>query len=247
MLATDFEFRHRFWIIGLIFTLAFWCYAFDSHNAVVAAVGLVSSNRINLKSQEGELVLRLLFVFGGLIVAAAAALRTWASAYLKSEVVHDSGLHSESLVADGPYRYMRNPLYLGTILCAIGMGLLASLIGFLLLILAIPVFMYRLVQREEAAMLAEHGESFRAYVRAVPRLWPAISPRLPSAGSRAQWRQAWVGEMWFWGFAAAVFAYAATLRVSVFYSFLGGSFIAYLAVFAVFRWQRSRRSRATTL
>ena len=247
MLATGFEFRHRFWIIGLIFTLAFWCYAFDSQNAVVAAIRLFSSDRINPKSHEGELILRLVFVFGALTVAAAAALRTWASAYLKSEVVHDSSLHSESLVADGPYRYLRNPLYLGTILCAIGMGLLASRVGFLLLVLAIPGFMYRLVLREEAAMLAELGDSFGAYLRAVPRLWPSLSPRLPSAGSKPQWKQAWAGEIWFWGFAAAVLADAATLRVTVFYSFLGGSLIAYLAVFAAFRWQRSRRSHTTAL
>jgi len=45
-----------------------------------------------------------------------------AEAYLHSSVVHDSQLHSDRLVADGPYRRVRNPLYLGNILLAFGLG-----------------------------------------------------------------------------------------------------------------------------
>ena len=34
--ATEFEFRHRFWLNGAIFALAFECYAFDHVNSAAA-------------------------------------------------------------------------------------------------------------------------------------------------------------------------------------------------------------------
>jgi protein-S-isoprenylcysteine O-methyltransferase Ste14 len=63
---------------------------------------------------------------GALFVFAAATLRTWASAYLRTEVVHDTNQHSEALVADGSFRFTRNPRYLANIPMAVGIGLLAS-------------------------------------------------------------------------------------------------------------------------
>jgi protein-S-isoprenylcysteine O-methyltransferase Ste14 len=51
--------------------------------------------------------------------------------------------------ADGPYRYLRNPLYLGAILIALGLGLTASRLGFGLLVGAITAFTLRLIGREE--------------------------------------------------------------------------------------------------
>ena len=57
---------------------------------------------------------RIVILFGSLLVFLAAGLRTWGAAYLRTEVVHDTAQHSEALVADGPFRYTRNPLYLGT-------------------------------------------------------------------------------------------------------------------------------------
>ena len=36
MRATGFEFRNRFWMMGVIFWLGFFCYSFDQVNAGVA-------------------------------------------------------------------------------------------------------------------------------------------------------------------------------------------------------------------
>ena len=67
---------------------------------------------------------------GALFTILAALIRTWDTAYLRSEVVHDSKLHAEGLVADGRFRYARNPFYLGGVLFAIGFGLAASRLFF---------------------------------------------------------------------------------------------------------------------
>jgi protein-S-isoprenylcysteine O-methyltransferase Ste14 len=126
--ATDFEFRHRFWIISGTFCLGFSCYAWDHMNASVALTRMILGG---LHSPLAGVWIRAILAAGVLLVTLAALVRSWAEAYLHSSVVHDSELHSDRLVADGPYRRVRNPLYLGNILLAVGMGPMASRTGFL--------------------------------------------------------------------------------------------------------------------
>src|SRR5205823_5831012 len=84
---------------------------------------------LDLNSAAGETALRGLFAVGASFTVLAALIRTWATAYLDTSVVHDSQLQTEALVASGPYRYVRNPLYLGGLLLAVGFALVASRLG----------------------------------------------------------------------------------------------------------------------
>lgn len=59
---------------------------------------------------RGALLARSVLVGAAMLVGAAAEIRTWATAYLGSEIVFDLNLHTNRLVADGPYRYVGNPL-----------------------------------------------------------------------------------------------------------------------------------------
>src|SRR5579875_2906672 len=195
MRASEFEFRHRFWFIGGIFWLAFWCYAIDHRNSALVL---------------------------------AEMLRTWAAAYLRSEIVHDHALHAEGLVADGPFRWMRNPLYDGGLLLAAGLGFLASPLGWLVMFFGLLVFYYRLVLREEAALTITQGESFRAYCAAVPRFLPSLRARVKASSTKPRWGQAFAGEIFMWGFAGSVIAFAATLNLIVFYGVLGVSLAGYM-------------------
>lgn len=52
-------------------------------------------------------------VLGSLVAAVGAVLRIWGAAYLGYGTVHHGSMQSSALMADGPYRYVRNPLYLG--------------------------------------------------------------------------------------------------------------------------------------
>src|SRR3989442_13506873 len=60
---------------------------------------------------DADLVARLLFAFAAFWLVVAALIRTWASSYLRAAVVYAAEVKTESLVADGPYRQVRNPLY----------------------------------------------------------------------------------------------------------------------------------------
>ena len=91
----------------------------------------------------------MVITIGALLVFLSAALRTWGAAYLRTEIVHDTAQHSDALVADGPFRYTRNPLYLANLPMAAGIGVLASRLGFIFMVLANWIFVYRLILREE--------------------------------------------------------------------------------------------------
>src|SRR5262249_6795518 len=111
MRATDWEFRQRFFVFGLIFGLAFFMYSIDHVNAGVAIAEALAGPSAD--SAKATAIAHVVFGVGALLVVIAVAIRSWGTAYLRSEVVHDAALHSEGLVADGPYRRVRNPIYFG--------------------------------------------------------------------------------------------------------------------------------------
>ena len=234
MKATQWEFTNRALVFGLIFGCAFPLYAIDPEN-VSAAAGNWLGARMGWNL---DLVARALFAGAAVLMALAALLRTWASAYLHASVVYAADLKSEALVADGPYRRVRNPLYLGNVMMSVAMGALMSRLGFALAVTAMTVFCYRLIFREESELQASQGESYRAYCRAVPRLWPSLVARIPSAGSEARWKDGFKAESWYWGFALALGAFAITLQLKLFFVILAFS----LALFWVMSAKAQKKS-----
>jgi protein-S-isoprenylcysteine O-methyltransferase Ste14 len=118
--------------------------------------------------------------FGFVFVAGGEALRLWAAGHLYKNV---------QLVTSGPYRYTRNPLYLGRLLVFTGVCLMARLpFGTSLIVIAIGFllfFGYYLPRKErvECARLREiHGERYEHYERSVPALFPSLSA-YPERGS----------------------------------------------------------------
>ena len=242
MRASDFEFRNRFFLIGLLFGVSFFCYSFDRVNSAAALVSAIVGKDLNLNTATDRHALQVVLAMAALIVAGSAMIRTWATAYLRSDVVHDRELHAEGIVADGPYRYVRNPLYLANVVMSVGMGLLASRLGFAVLVLGMLLITYRLIGREEEELLGAQEEHYRAYRAAVPRLLPSLSPRLPSAGTHPRWGQAWLGEAFFWGFAAAAGAFALTLNLQYANVISGASLVFYVVLMMVRKSKRTARS-----
>ena len=241
MRATNFEFRHRFWFICLAYFVGFALYNLDHSNISEALVKwLFRASDPGLNTPAAHLVLKAMFAGGATLVAAAAWIRTWGGAYLRTEVVHDSAVRTERLVADGPYRHVRNPLYFGNLLLATGMATLASRTGAGVLILANLLIVLRLIGREEAALAQKQGEAYRAFLAAVPRLWPSLRPRLPAGGLQAKWLQAFLGEAWMWCFAIDGFLFAWQLNSRLYYALLWSSGAAYFLMWMVLK--RLRRA-----
>ncbi len=228
--ATEWEFRNRALLFGLIFGFAFPLYAVDRHNAAVAVANWIGP-ALHVST---HLVSRILIFIGAALLVAAAFIRTWASSYLRGEVVYAVGLRTDSLVADGPYRRVRNPLYLGNILIATGLGVMMSRIGFPMAMLATLIFCFRLIRREETELRAAQGKPYQAYLHMVPRLWPSPRPRIPSSGGQPTWAEGFKAESWCWGFATAVLAFALTSSLAAFYAILAAS-VVWLWVWSAIR------------
>ena len=233
--ATEFEFRIRFFIITGIFIGGFWCYALDPVNVSAMLAQRLMGHPVELGVAGDRHVVQVILALGAVLAVLAALVRTWATAYLKSEVVYDWKLHSEGLVADGPYRYVRNPLYLGGVLFDIGFAMTASRLGFVVIVGALTLFYYRLIAREESLLSEAQGESYRQFLKAVPRLAPSMSPRVAAGGLIPRWRQAVFGEIFMWLFAVALACFAATLSQRIFQTTIVAGVAASLLAKAVLR------------
>ena len=217
MRATHWEFTNRALVFGLIFGFGFLLYPLDHQNSTAALADWLGTRL----GKDSDLLARLLFACAAFLLMVAAFIRTWASSYLHANVVYAAEVQTASLVADGPYRRVRNPLYFANVLMAVGLGSMMSRTGIVVAIVAMLVFCYRLILREESGLEASQGEQYQRYRAAEPRLWPFLWPRIAASGRRAKWGEGFKAESWFWGFAAAVVAFAITLNIKVFFGMLG--------------------------
>ena len=237
-MASDFEFRHRFWIIAATYWVGFSLYAIDHKNSGHMLAQSLAHLR---QATNSTLEHRLVFAAAALIAVLAAAIRTWGTSYLRPEVMASMRVQTSRLVADGPYRFVRNPLYLGNIMIAVAMGLMASQLGFAVLVIGNTLFVYRLILREEAELEAAQGDSYRAYCAAVPRLLPSLWPRVSAAGGVPDFWAGLLGELFFWAFTASLLVFAVTLNRKLYYWVLGGACLVY----AISMYAIKRRGRRT--
>lgn len=140
--------------------------------AVYAAIGLLL-----WLAEPTPLVVSIGFIF----VAAGEATRFWAAGHLHKTV---------ELITSGPYRYTRNPLYLGRLLIFTGLCIMAWLPCYAspaVLVVGYAIFFgyyLRRKERIEPARLREtHGEVYERYFEAVPALWPSFRPYPESASA----------------------------------------------------------------
>jgi len=210
MKVAPLDYRLRYFLHVLIVALGFtapWNYWLGRHGQPLDPRGTdvwgdltmqLGVQNVALMS-NGLLVLAIVFAFAG------AWLRTWGSAYLGSAVVKDRGMHvadvPAGIVEAGPFRYVRNPLYLGTFLHALALCLLMPRSGAIFTIVAIGLLQIRLIFVEEPFLEAKLGTPYLAYKRLVPRIVPSARPRIAASGMMPRWPQAFLGEIYMWGVA----------------------------------------------
>ena len=117
------------------------------------------------------------------------AIRLWAAGHLYK---------TDKLITSGPYRYTRNPLYLGRLILFTGLAVAARiplagqawLGSAVILVLGWGVFFGYYLRRKErvepARLRQVHGEPYERYFEAVPALFPRWTPW--AGASREPWR-----------------------------------------------------------
>lgn len=200
MKASTVEFRFRFFILAAIYLLGFaapwdyWLHLDSIRTWQLLAAWPARSGWVSFSTATiVVLLLGIAWAFKG------AFLRTWGTAYLSPSVVQDHAMHGESVIAAGPFRYVRNPLYLGNLIHTLALALLMPPSGAIFCILAISLFQLRLIAAEESFLSAKLGEPYLAYCAKVPRLIPALIPRVPASTVQPKWPLAFLGEIYVWG------------------------------------------------
>jgi len=196
MKASAFEFRFRVWIMFVVIFLGFsapWISLLNLGTRTTAWLWLgFELARLGISSTTGIEIVTALTI---LVAALAAAVRIWGTAYLGTAVVNNAEMKAGQVMADGPYRYVRNPLYLGSFLMVAVISVLMPASGAAFTLVLLLVFLLRLILGEEAFLAPKLGEPYAAYRKAVPRLIPSLWPRVAASGHTPNWGRAILAEI----------------------------------------------------
>jgi protein-S-isoprenylcysteine O-methyltransferase Ste14 len=113
------------------------------------------------------------YLVGLALVALGQAARFWAAGYI---------VKTEELTVAGPFGWVRNPLYVGSLFIACGYCCMTG--GWVVWAVVVPLFFIvhgSAVMWEERFLSSRYGEVFGAYCRSVPR-WIPRPPRRAAAG-----------------------------------------------------------------
>jgi protein-S-isoprenylcysteine O-methyltransferase Ste14 len=118
-----------------------------------------------------ELSAPIRYGIGGLVVTCALTLASWAIVHFRqSDQDEKPWTPTTALVGAGPYRFTRNPMYLGMVLLCIGAAVLLSNWWILALtpVCALALWWFA-IRPEEMYLEEKFGEDYRAYKRRVRR------------------------------------------------------------------------------
>jgi protein-S-isoprenylcysteine O-methyltransferase Ste14 len=170
-----------------------------------------------------------------IIVAAVMALagvvfRVWGTAYLGPGTVSNMNMRAGRVMADGPYRFVRNPLYIGLWCMVAAMTFLMPVTGAAVSIALITIFLIRLTLGEEAFLKKQLGDSYAAYLHAVPRFIPRLRGAPAPAGTQARWLRAVLAELAPLGVLVSIVVYSRNYDLAlagrVILVFFGASLVA---------------------
>jgi protein-S-isoprenylcysteine O-methyltransferase Ste14 len=195
-------FRLRMWIQVAIVVLGFWApwLSMSSLSALDFGSRISTLEWLALEISRTGIVrftyaTPIVIVAGALAAFLGALFRVWGAAYLGYFTVHHAEMQAGGVMAAGPYRYLRNPLYLGAWFMMLAMSLLMPPTGALFVMVLETLFLVRTILSEEAFLSEQLGEPYREYLRAVPRILPSFGSSVPRAAAQPNWPIALLTEI----------------------------------------------------
>jgi protein-S-isoprenylcysteine O-methyltransferase Ste14 len=112
-------------------------------------------------------------------------------------------IEAPRLSTGGPYSFVRNPIYVGSMVIGLGMvGLLASWIALIPYLAVFAVFYFAVIPAEEQFLRKTFGRQYEEYCQNVPRMRPRVTPWPGAEKTAFDWKPA-LGE---WRVALAIVA-----------------------------------------
>lgn len=117
------------------------------------------------------------FVPGALIALLGESLRLWAAGHLRK---------NKQLTTTGPYSYVKNPLYIGTLLITLGYSAMAMNIWIMVGGFAWFFIYYAPYKKkqENEKLVGSFGDAWSVYDKAVPDYLPRLTPYPGRGGNR---------------------------------------------------------------
>ena len=108
---------------------------------------------------------------GAVMFALALALFAWAIVIMSRAGTNvPSKLPTTTIVDSGPFRFTRNPIYVGMMLGLIGLAIAFNSLWLLLMLVPFAIVIrYAVVAREEAYLDRKFGDAYRGYCSRVRR------------------------------------------------------------------------------
>ncbi len=150
-----------------------------------------------------------IFAIGALFAIAAFLMRSWGAAYLRSAIVWAHNASAARLIVAGPFRYVRNPLYLGNLLALPWIALFIPPIGIPILLFGTFLFLVALAHHEGELLHQRFVDAYERYALQVPALLPRIVPiAADPLAPRPDWREGLRSELFMLSFAIVAVLFA---------------------------------------
>ena len=120
------------------------------------------------------------------LVVLGEAARLWASGHIEKTL---------KLATGGPYAHSRNPLYVGSLLLALGVAVACASPWVVLAVALYFLAFYPAVMREEAGFLRKKFPVYAGWEAEVPLFWPRLLPGGPRE-SRFDWARVRRNREW---------------------------------------------------
>ena len=209
----DFLYRHRFWLLLFLYLMGFYAQPLVS-SGQSTSLWLACSTLLARTGWIGLQAATYLLTAAALILCVLGSALRLAGAGYGAAPEPRAGA---PLSAAGPYRRLRSPLELGSCLLAAAISILMPAFGAVAFLATILLLQSLLGPAEDRVFGARFGGNYRAYRDLVPRLLPALRPRVPASGAQARWPQALIAETWPLSFSVcfAIFAWRFNAQILI--------------------------------
>jgi protein-S-isoprenylcysteine O-methyltransferase Ste14 len=163
------RYESRLLLVSLFFILIFGIIVSLSDPAGIAHNG----SGLDIDSYSG--IYLILFLIGLGMIFMGIAIRLVAVATLKKNFSGRLRIREDhTLIKSGIYHWIRHPSYLGLIITYIGVPvLLSSVLGFLVMLLIVPLLIHR-IKLEERMLIERFGAEYEEYIEHSKKLVPYI-------------------------------------------------------------------------